>query len=234
MARFKLDLAIPEPEPSGPSARSQILASTDTDPIDLSVIDLLILDFDDTIIEPGAWDRTPDDIRKSKVERIEQFFRNLLDNGKRVCICTSGSNASRFAASTSELIDRYDESRNLTSYVPIFDSFTLLEEPSIPLEMYEPGDTVHTGFSAKNDRLNLILNLYHEEAFKVSHKIDFTLPRRTLFVDDQQAILQNARIAIGCHTRLAKLNGSEDVVDLFYRLSLNKPDFLFAGLMDDE
>lgn len=234
MARFKLKLVIPEPEPSGPSVRSQMLGASDRDPIDLSVIDLVILDFDDTITEPGAWDRMTDDVRKSKVARIEQFFRNLLDSGKRVCICTSASNASRFAESTSELIDRYDPSREISSYVPIFDALTLLEDPSIPLEMYEPGDMVHAGFSSKNDRLNLILNLYHEEAFKVSHKIDFTLPRRTLFVDDQQAILQNARIAIGCHTRLARLSGSEDVVDLFYRLSLNKPDFLFAGLMDDE
>jgi len=194
--------------------------------INLDNIDLIVLDWDNTVMSQMFLRISWDDEKYKKFVRLNAFFTNLLRLGKYVCVCTSASNAGSFA----EFCAAYDENllkpyrddmdiEELGSCVPIFTSWSF-DKISIDHRSLEYDNcAIAGGHSSKNDRLNSIIGRYTPLISTVEPGIvDYTIPSRVLFIDDQEGILCNAQQALGCKVVLANTYIKEDIVNLFEKL----------------
>ena len=150
--------------------------------IDLTAIDLIIFDFDDTLIERSV--EITDDI----CDKLNDFFTQLIQSGKKVCICTAGNRVSAIMSRYPELLIKKYHDRVYTDRVMVFNTFTIFDDKYTNEDDYiidSQYPILKTGYDSKNSLIGPILRIYN------------VAPQCALFIDDQIEILHHAQIAFG-------------------------------------
>ncbi len=203
-------------------ARTELISqyeSTFEKKINLEKIDMIILDFDDTIV-PEGFNYEDDSIKHQKCIKLNNFFKNLIAMGKIICICTGAGNAKKFAQFCDNSIIKYYDNElkdQLTKIVAVFDPWNLHFLPKLEMdyqEEYEDCPMIAPGHSSKNENIGKIIRLYD-----IKSDIDGKYSN-ILFIDDQISLICNAKKAFNCQIIPGKAFDKDDIVDLFEELKV--------------